>query len=286
MSSQFIYLSREGQTFGPFLPQQIDEMRRNGELLKYMWIYDGTAPEWKPIAPPPPAPMAPSAQVSAIAGVSTVSPQRLNTDPSGAPDTATRNTFDILGSGTITQFDPMIDEDPEDIALENEAALEGGAGAEATPPGTEEVEPTTSRPVSQTAPSFPQRPAQQAPAPAQAQAQAAPEPTQTQVQTLEQATNAVAHASELQAVCHDFRSVLSGSLVTGSARMAIFVSPTRIAGLAPFRSGSRVFMNLLHGPTGRAENVAARVRECRLDGDGCWRIALDWEQSPRLLAGL
>jgi hypothetical protein len=50
------YLAKEGKVSGPFVPSQIEEMKRTGEFYKFEWMWDGHSPDWSPVprsmAPP------------------------------------------------------------------------------------------------------------------------------------------------------------------------------------------------------------------------------------------
>ena len=52
-----IFLSRAGKVFGPYTDEQIDSLRKSGELMDYAWIWDSAASRWNTIhqEPPPPA---------------------------------------------------------------------------------------------------------------------------------------------------------------------------------------------------------------------------------------
>jgi hypothetical protein len=53
-----IYLSKNGETFGPYTEETIETMRACGEFAQFNWIWDPPSNQWKPIerpsAPPPP----------------------------------------------------------------------------------------------------------------------------------------------------------------------------------------------------------------------------------------
>jgi hypothetical protein len=51
-----IYLSRSGQTFGPYTNEQIEALRSSGELETYQWIFEDPARGWQPVGGPPPSP--------------------------------------------------------------------------------------------------------------------------------------------------------------------------------------------------------------------------------------
>jgi hypothetical protein len=62
MSAAHIYLSKDGKSFGPYTPEQIDQMRASGDILQYTWICSDPAQGWQPVnAPPPPPPPVPEA---------------------------------------------------------------------------------------------------------------------------------------------------------------------------------------------------------------------------------
>lgn len=54
MASQ-IFLAHQGKISGPFDQKQLDEMKANGQIQNYFWIWEGQ--EWLPANPPPPKPV-------------------------------------------------------------------------------------------------------------------------------------------------------------------------------------------------------------------------------------
>lgn len=48
-----IYLSKNGELFGPFSPSDVSKMKKSGELLEYVWICFDVEAGWRPIQPPP-----------------------------------------------------------------------------------------------------------------------------------------------------------------------------------------------------------------------------------------
>jgi hypothetical protein len=55
------YLAKNGKTFGPFGPEEIEDLKESGEFFKYEYFWDGTAPEWSRVPPPVPPPPMPGA---------------------------------------------------------------------------------------------------------------------------------------------------------------------------------------------------------------------------------
>jgi hypothetical protein len=49
-----IYLGKSGRIFGPYTDRDVSEMRATGELERFSWIWQSSAPGWQAIDPPPP----------------------------------------------------------------------------------------------------------------------------------------------------------------------------------------------------------------------------------------
>lgn len=56
ISGRKTYLSRDGQVYGPFSDEQLNELRTSGQIHSYFWIWDGSADAWSPLHSPPPLP--------------------------------------------------------------------------------------------------------------------------------------------------------------------------------------------------------------------------------------
>ena len=87
----------------------------------------------------------------------------------------------------------------------------------------------------------------------------------------------------LLAVCHDFRSVMSGRLESAWPKGCVFLSPSLPSSLSPFRKGSRIWLNILHKATGSTENASVKVDGCRKRGEAEWEIHLAWDVIPKIL---
>jgi hypothetical protein len=95
------YLAKHGKTFGPYQPQEIQEMKLNGQFFEYEWLWDGTSPDWSrvpPPAPPPPPrsggtntqiPAPPQTQVPAPTPAPQPAAQNSQTAAAPAPSVAT-----------------------------------------------------------------------------------------------------------------------------------------------------------------------------------------------------
>lgn len=87
------YLSRDGQSQGPFTDEQIRSMQESGEILKFQWIWKQGAASWQAIAPPPPP--APTTPVQAESPRAETSQVARAPEPSEAPRKAAQvQTFD------------------------------------------------------------------------------------------------------------------------------------------------------------------------------------------------
>jgi|GEM_PF-1782270 len=64
--AQIIYLSNNGQSFGPFTEAEFQAIRDRGELKNYTHIFDAPTETWKALAPPlpPPPSVVPAAHVA------------------------------------------------------------------------------------------------------------------------------------------------------------------------------------------------------------------------------
>lgn len=59
-NQQGVYLSKQGNVFGPFTRAQIEQLKRTGEYLNYSFIWDpASSPDWKPVHMPPAPPPSP-----------------------------------------------------------------------------------------------------------------------------------------------------------------------------------------------------------------------------------
>jgi len=47
------YLAKSGEIFGPYSPEQFQDLLNTGALLKFSWFWDTEQSEWKPIDPAP-----------------------------------------------------------------------------------------------------------------------------------------------------------------------------------------------------------------------------------------
>jgi hypothetical protein len=60
------YLSKDGKIFGPYTDEELENLRRSGEINTFSWIWGGGSSNWMPIAAPPPmAPPGAGAQSAA-----------------------------------------------------------------------------------------------------------------------------------------------------------------------------------------------------------------------------
>lgn len=77
-SKELIYLSRDGQVYGPITASALERMRELGQLAQYPWIWDAAGARWLPTVPAPaggpatgstPAPAAPASGKPAVTPV-------------------------------------------------------------------------------------------------------------------------------------------------------------------------------------------------------------------------
>jgi hypothetical protein len=55
MGTARIYLGKAGRIFGPYTDRDLAEMKATGELERFSWIWQSSAPGWQPVDPMPPA---------------------------------------------------------------------------------------------------------------------------------------------------------------------------------------------------------------------------------------
>lgn len=48
------YLGKEGQAFGPFSEDEVDEIKKTGKFVEYSFLWSADLGEWQPINLPPP----------------------------------------------------------------------------------------------------------------------------------------------------------------------------------------------------------------------------------------
>lgn len=84
---------------------------------------------------------------------------------------------------------------------------------------------------------------------------------------------------DIQAICHNFRNVMSGSLARVTESGCEFISPH--VSNPGFGTRNEVLLNLLDPKTGRSMNVSATVRRVSR-AQGSWIYLLDWEKCPEL----
>jgi hypothetical protein len=88
-------------------------------------------------------------------------------------------------------------------------------------------------------------------------------------------------ARTIRAICHDFQSLVSGSL-TQITETGCELLSTDLCGSPQFTLQSRLILNLLNEKTGQAMNVKAKLlRVSRLKG--AWSYQLRWDHCPALL---
>jgi hypothetical protein len=71
-------LAKNGKTFGPYLPQEVEQMKLSGEFFEFEWLWDGSSPDWSrvpPPAPPPPPPRSAPTVPAAPAAAAQTAPQ-------------------------------------------------------------------------------------------------------------------------------------------------------------------------------------------------------------------
>ncbi|HLD99063.1 MAG TPA: hypothetical protein VJB59_02325 [Bdellovibrionota bacterium] len=169
-----IFLSRDGQVFGPYTVEQLQTMKTSGEFQKYFWFWDGSTPEWVPVTPPPPLPV-----------------------------------------------------------------------LKTTPP--------------------PSAPAIAAQMPA-----ASPE-------------NAIEPQVPIRVICHDFRSIVSTSLISVAPEHCVLLCSSYRTGLPPIHEKNAVWLTLVDESSGRAQTVKGSVIGMNRRDNGEWRFKIKWNAIPELL---
>lgn len=88
-------------------------------------------------------------------------------------------------------------------------------------------------------------------------------------------------APGIEALCHDSRNVITGTLAQVTDAGCELICPESSA--APsFGAQSPVMLNLLDSKSGQAMNVAARLAGMRREG-GKWSLKVLWDACPELL---
>lgn len=113
-----------------------------------------------------------------------------------------------------------------------------------------------------------------------------PPPAPTQKESLKEKTEAKTQAwtgrlqPDIQAICHNFRNIMSGSLARVTENGCEFISPH--ATHPGFGTRNEVLLNLLDTRTGRSMNVSATIRRVSR-AQGSWIYLIDWEKCPELM---
>jgi hypothetical protein len=86
---------------------------------------------------------------------------------------------------------------------------------------------------------------------------------------------------EIPVVCHDFRSVVTGTLREITETGCELVSAQQTSGPV-FPQKTKVLLNLLDEKSGRSVNVSARLTAAQRF-DGKWVYRIRWPQVPEFL---
>ncbi|OFZ54809.1 MAG: hypothetical protein A2428_04540 [Bdellovibrionales bacterium RIFOXYC1_FULL_54_43] len=183
-----IFLSRDGQVFGPYTVEQLQTIKASGEFQKYFWFWDGSTPEWVPVTPPPPLPVLKT------------------TPPPSAPAVA--------------------------------------------------AQIPTSSPA-------------QVPVPANAPRSTPTCGIETQV--------------PIRVICHDFRSIVSTSLLEVAPEHCVLLCSSYRTGLPPIHEKNAVWLTLVDESSGRAQTVKGSVIGMNRRDNGEWRFKIKWNAIPELL---
>jgi hypothetical protein len=95
MSSRQYYLARNQKTYGPLSHDEIESLRRNGQLETYSWICQEGDSEWTALDLPPPLPQAGSSAqplASAPARTNATAPELVRSAPPVQPAFQVRDT--------------------------------------------------------------------------------------------------------------------------------------------------------------------------------------------------
>jgi hypothetical protein len=254
-----VFLSQDGQMFGPYSREQIEEMRRTGEISRYTWLWDGTTPNWvlaNAAPPPPPPPGVP------VAGLQAADPVQ------AAAQEHVEEMAELEEQSSAGAF-----HGPDELDAHDEPAPQASSSSIHQERTDKEIP----------RPALDPQPQQQALPTDRPAAVYRPEPQHApQKQAQQPSAGASAARHPLLAICHDYRAVVNGTLSHVSAEGCVLVSSCFATTMPPFRRGSRVWLNLLDEATGRSENVEASITGFIRNG-GRWEYQIQWPQFPKLL---
>jgi hypothetical protein len=89
--------------------------------------------------------------------------------------------------------------------------------------------------------------------------------------------------TEIQAVCHDDKVLVNGTLSEVTDTGCELVSYSNDAA-PPFPRKAIVMLNILNEVTGESMSIQARLVQA-LRREGAWFYRLRWKEKPELLAG-
>ena len=313
MSATPIYLGKDGKISGPFTPGQIEELRQNGQLYNYAWIWDVGIKGWKaieeevevgsPALPPPEAseiiPVStaePSLSLMsgplnpANAGLNSTNPAMVSNNP-GLNTTnpglnVTSPALNSTNSGIPTN--PFISQTstPPSYLNGNPAAptivpAHNSGGSSIQPTVVPAAPKTAVEPVTSPIPSLTAEPPG-AGANVTNVIDFFDIPSVAQASAPGSVIDAAPKAASIDVICYNPHMMLSGKLMGISQFGCIFQSMLPTYSLATLKAGMKISMNLLNNADGQSENIRAAVRVVKR-GEAFWEYELTWDRFPQIL---
>lgn len=93
MSDKPFFLSKGGQSFGPYSQSEIESLREAGEYQRYSWFWDPARNQWLPIDPPPALPQTPQQQTQSVAECPKAPPEETEVISAPAPLAVPATTY-------------------------------------------------------------------------------------------------------------------------------------------------------------------------------------------------
>lgn len=92
-----------------------------------------------------------------------------------------------------------------------------------------------------------------------------------------------ANAGVFRVICHDFRDLVSGTLVEISQKSCLLLTPAPHSGLPTIRKGRKVWLSMLNESSNQSENIEGTVSDTRRRQTGEWEYVIEWSRIPELL---
>ena len=274
MSSTPIYLGKDGKISGPFTPGQIEELRQNGQLYNYAWIWDVQIKGWKAIEEevetPATGPVLPSPSAATeVIPVEKAEPTLSSLSLAQPITDSVVNLGSAIGGSSIS----LLDEAP----LVGSGSSVSGSAADAFAPQTSPIE----FPTQETPNTIQASPSVLTPETIGAGATPTVRPSFSVHRAAANSTGSTP-IDLIDIICHNYKMMMNGKLAAASPHGCVFQSFLPVHDLATFKAGMKISMNLLNSADGQSENIRAVVRVVKR-GEEYWEYDLSWDRYPQIL---